>query len=229
MSNKDERLALVDFFRTQINLHAQIIVSLIIAIFSQGVATYFLPERIEFLKFPLILAGLGFFGALIILEWFKLFWLGKLWNASLIAKEKTFKQFFTKKPKVDIEETTIVKIYLGAHELVIAAIKTGFIDVMKTILVFLSLHSLYELVFSILVSTIFFVIPFSFASNFELKEILSVSVPFNYLSDNRMVLFLLIILLFTLLSGVKHRKCCTRAQIKESLKPRDLEQLAGID
>lgn len=216
MTNKDERIALLDFFRTQINTHAEIIVSLIIALFSQGVAIYFLPGALTFLKFPLILGGLGFFGGLIVLQWFKLFWYARLWNATLIAPEKPFQDFFGRESKVAIEETPILKIYLGAHKLWINACKKRY-----AVFMYLSLPMKYQFMFSTLIGSILGLLPFSLASIFGLSDITS-----NYYWLQFLILIpfigLVILLLWVLF------KCRSTAQIKEWLKPHDLEQLVGL-
>jgi len=123
-NEEGERRTLLDFFRTQINTHAQIIISLIITVLSEGIATSFLPEGLGYLKLPIFLAGAGFFGGLAFLQWWKLFWYARLWNATLIDKPTSFQCVYGSLPRRGSKETPISKIYLGAHELLIENIKS---------------------------------------------------------------------------------------------------------
>ncbi len=70
-SDIKERVALLDFFRTQINTRATTIVTLVVALASQGIITYqlpkdLIPEESAFLRTTLLFGGVGFFVTLII-------------------------------------------------------------------------------------------------------------------------------------------------------------------
>jgi len=230
---ENARKVLLDFFRTQINLQIQTITGLIIALFSQGVATSFIPD--DALRLPVFLFGVGFFGGLAFTQWAKMFWYGRLWNATLIARSVNFKDAFKDKELNyrNFDETDIAKLYLGVTYLFLDSwfkdekqISRFEVEKQKlyAMLIYLGLKTTIEIVFCLpiafILSTLFVYYP-----SYPIINLIFFAFP----SNQAFIFITAVIALTVFIIYVRCNRCCSSIQIKNwlSVTDHDLKKLVS--
>jgi hypothetical protein len=219
---EEARKVILDFFRTQINMQVQTVTGIVIALFSEGIATTFLSEE---LRLPVFLFGVGFFGSLALCQWAKMFWYGRLWNATLVAKPNT--SIFERQELKDknYEKTYVVTLLLGADSLFINSyFKHGNVKYRYAVLIFLGLKTMTELIFCIpvgfVLSTLFVYYP-----RYPIISVIFLA-P---LACQTVIFTISFIFLVVLIFWIRFHECCSSSQIKGwlSLANQDLKLLVN--
>lgn len=161
-----------------------------------------------------ILSGIGFIGGLAVLQWGKVYWYSRLWNAALVAAPRTIEDIYSKKPKSDIfKQSPILELYVGATELFCKTCSR-----FEAIGIYFSKHMIIELSFCSLLSVILGAVTWG-------KEV----IIFNMIVKLEFIWGIAIVLFIGLIVWVISNKCCSKAQIEQWLSSRDIKRLAGFD